>query len=124
VPLILHDDVGALQYNGDGYETDDTTTGSTDSNPASDARGMQADMVQPVEGEPVFVDVHPMAGSVVGIGVPSFAQCRSLLVDRQLSLTYPFGSEEEMELGGWLHESGLSHAAINNFFQLPYVRRI
>jgi hypothetical protein len=124
VPLILHDDVEALQYDAeDGYETDDATVHSTDDDSAGISRGMQSDMVEPAERAPIFVDIHPTAGAVVGIGAPVFAQCRSLLMDQELGLPHPFGSKEEMGLGSWLHESGLSHAKINEFLRLPYVCR-
>ena len=123
VPLILHDDVGAPQYNAeDGGEPNDVIVDGADNDPAGSTRGMQSDMVEPEESTPVFVDIHPTAGAIVGIGASTFAQCRSELVGRGLGLTHPFGSKEEMHLASWLHESGLPRVKIDQFLRLPYVR--
>jgi hypothetical protein len=123
VPLILYDDIGAQQYNEeDHYETNDAPVDSADNDPAGSVRGMQSDMVEPAERVPVFVEIHPTAGAIVEIGTPPFAHYRSLLADQAHSLTHPFHSKEEMDLGGWLHESGLSRSKIDEFLRLPFVR--
>lgn len=68
-----------------------------------------------------FEDIFPGAGTVWRTEAPTFAHQRLALLAQQLPYDHPFPKEDDRSLAAWLHESGISRAKMDQFFQLTYV---
>jgi hypothetical protein len=94
-------------------ESRSSTPIATDENPTSPSLG----------DSPFFAEIYPDASKIFGSG-PTFMDNfdnDQFFKERQTHLYYPFASKDEWQMASFLLRSGLSMAAIDQFFKLELV---